>query len=209
MASPPTPIIAPIPKSKPPADVPFSVVVGHQKKEKKGQHVQHPAVSGSLGYSLRKALTVPDDVATGVRVVVVVDVVGAATVTVVQLGSAADAATVSVTHFVTHGSSWPVDGSKVSVQPVLVLVCRCSVVVWSTIRVVHVVVVQRLSWLAGDSPWASRCSVSGPHEPESHAWSLVVSCIELSLLALLLGSSVRSILNFEYLCLMQMRGAWN
>lgn len=96
-------------------------------------------------------ITVSVVVGTVVVVVVVVDVVGDVT-TVVQLGSVADPATVSVTHFVIHVSSS-------LAQELEVLVRVCSVVVGvthtveetSTTTVVDVVVVQRLSRPAVDS----------------------------------------------------------
>lgn len=103
-------------------------------------------------------MAVSVDVGAAVSIVVVV-VVGKFTM-VVQPGSVVRSPTVSVTHFVVHGSSWPGDGLEVSVQPVLVVVQVCSVLDGPTYTVVHVVVVQRLSWFAaGCGPSAkSVCS---------------------------------------------------
>lgn len=96
-------------------------------------------------------MAVSVDVGATLSIVVVV-VVGKFTM-VVQLWSAAGSPTVSVTHFVVHGSL------EVSVQPVLVVVRVCSVVDGPTQTVVHVVVVQRLLWSTAAGPLAgSVCS---------------------------------------------------
>lgn len=104
--------------------------------------------------SLQEEETVSVDVGAAVSTVVVV-VVGKFTM-VVQPGSVAGSPTVSVTHFVVHGSSWLADELEVSAQPVLVVVRVCSVVDGPTYTVVHVVVVQRLSWFAAGSDQSAK-----------------------------------------------------
>lgn len=92
-------------------------------------------------------------------------VVGEVT-TVVQLRSGVASPTVSVAHFViVGGSSSVVYGLDVPVQLVMYSGRAYLVVDGVTYTVVHVVVVQRLSWLAVD-PWTtSKGSVALPQDP--------------------------------------------